>query len=254
MITYQVLHGLDLQGATGLPSIAPTPEGKAMGAIPGWKMLMDPGRNAGQTPRNRVIAGQYINRNAGATAPFSYSTFANGAPSLDFSGLENSFRPQMGFNPTAWSLFSVARLESGWSGTPDIAYSSGPGSRDESPHVRLGLNNAGTRASMYSAGTSVRVAYEPPETFENRTALVIYTFSTRDGCRIYHNGDLGAHNPSDKEPLAGGYGAGQWALYVPAWVGKVGMTGLLDIDLGWPEHAGYRRAIERFLMDKYGIG
>jgi hypothetical protein len=31
------------------------------------------------------------------------------------------------------------------------------------------------------------------------------------------------------------------------------MTGLLDIDLGWPEHAGYRRQIERFMMDRYGI-
>lgn len=30
-----------------------------------------------------------------------------------------------------------------------------------------------------------------------------------------------------------------------------GMCGILDIDLGWAEHAGYRRKIEAFLMPNY---
>lgn len=252
MIKYQVLRGVSLPEATELPTLNITPEGRAIGSVPGWQMLMDPGRVANSLPRNRVVASEYL-RPYATWAAYEYSAFPNGAPSLDLEPGEQRLYPDKGFNPDAWSLFVVVNVFAGDPGSRAIAYAH-PDYRGDTPFPRIALNSEATSVNVFEGGATVRVGYTPPGGFMGAgPGLLMFTFSTREGLRIFHNGAAVAHKPEDTRPFASGFAAGQWYLFDTAWTGQAGMAGLLSIDLGWPEHAGYRRAIERFLTDKYGI-
>lgn len=248
MIKYQILQGVRLPQATGLPVVAPTPEGKAMGAIPGWNILIDPDYVGHNSVLNRAkIDSMFMASNSG----YEYGAIS-GETAFSLGGGPR-FAPTVDMNPTAWSAFFVVQTpRDGATGGRELLRPIEIDTEGVGPRVTIRANG-----HLWLYGTSTTVdRLGGPEIPDNEAFLAMATFSTRDGTKLYCDGELVAANPDDKRPLDEKYSAGEYMLLSGTSADLpmlVGMCGVLDIDLGWPEHAGYRRAIERFLMDKYGI-
>lgn len=118
--------------------------------------------------------------------------------------------------------------------------------------LRAGLNVGASRATIYAGTATVRLGYTLAQSFLNRTTFLMFTFSTRDGLRIFENGNEVAAAPDDKRPLTHGFGANEWLMWRENF-GLLGMSGMLSIDLGWAEHRAYRRQMSEFMAAKYGI-
>ncbi|WP_193090871.1 hypothetical protein [Halomonas colorata] len=253
MRRYQMLQGVQVPNSN-LPSIEITPEGRAMGAIPFWNTLLDPDYVSDNKIRNRAIKATLQNNEDPGT--YTFSSFANGARAFNYpSGSENLLRSlsSTDINPERWTVFVVQRPNSDAAQAREVLRSIDSAPADEfSP--RMGINTANSRASIYksSSDATLRLGYTPPVNYNNRTVLLMFTFSVERGLAIFEDGVLGAAAPNETQPFTFGYQAGAvgWNRQM---AGLVGMAGLLDADLSAPENAGYRRSIERFLMTKYGI-
>ena len=236
-----------------------------MGAIPGWIDYIDPDYIDASAPwvRNRSVA----NSKYGANATPVLGTFPNGQKS--FSQVEGSGYGiysdplSQSIDPTQWSIFTTCIP-----GYVSSELNENVIVRGNSSNVgpELGLRVALTRSSGYpivrefSSGTSGSGSTSNPSRLTvnvnliNRTvpSFVMFTFSTRDGLRIFIDGALAGSAPTDKRPIQVDLGPEQRSFFRGVR-GSYGVTGILNTDLGWEEHTGYRRAIEKFMFDKYGI-
>lgn len=268
MLRYQRINGVRLENTNGLPTIQRTPEGAAMGAVPGWVDLIDPDyMNVDEGwVRNRAAArSKYPN----VATPAVVSQFPNGASAFQMLSGQTlrieSDAVAPAIDPTQWSVFTVCMPQpiDGGSGVDSVCVLRG----QDNNHSLIGLRVDFTRDfgrptirtyNQYGIGVQnpARLSYNGLNIYTlSEPALVMFTGSTRDGLRIFVNGEEVAAAPSDKRPLEIGYEGGEnQRAYFRGARGLFGMTGALSIDLGWAEHAGYRRAIEAFLMGKYQIG
>lgn len=259
MIRYLKLRGVSLEAANGLPTISITPEGKAMGSIPGWKMLLDPAYPAGTGLLNRARANDVLNTIDAALEPGDFGQFANGEIAYSMGNSITKRLPStFAMNVDAWSAFfvlSIDRSGTASGGTelmrPEDRLSDGIG-----PRITVRTN--GQFAIIGTRDSNIRLDTGGNSFPDDSVRVMMATFSVREGLRIFDNGKLVAENGNDRAPLDEQFTAGEFAFFRSRPSSGIescliGMTGILDIDLGWPEHAGYRRAIERFLMDKYGI-
>lgn len=256
MINYQVINGVSLDSATALPRISRTPEGIAMGAIPGWAVFVDPAYATSQGVRNRA-------------QPSSVPEFSNDAllssinESAAFEFTEEQFAtlqaPISGdINPERWTAFFVTSelTENPFTSRQEIISPV----LEESGVVclRIILTEAvGEAVSVYensvrSTGQPIRISYDNAELSDAAPSLLMCTFSVERGLSIWRNGEQVAVNSDDKRPLTFGTGGSDYEMFHYRR-GKQGMTGVLNIDLSAPENSGHRRAIEKFVMNKYGI-
>lgn len=257
MRRYQKAQGVSIPGGR---KVILTPEGVAMGYIPdAWNTLMGPEFMRDNKIINRALPGEnkrgvaQDNYDPGA---YSFSSFPNGVLAFDYvRDPEDILRSltSADINPDRWTVFVVQRPDAAPGRTRELLRTiDGTPGGEFSP--RVGINSANERASIYnsSSDSTLRLGYTPPVSYDNRTVLLMFTFSIERGLAIFENGELGASAPNDTQPFTFGYGAGEvgWNRQM---AGLVGMTGLLDIDLSAPENTGYRKSIENFLMDKYGI-
>ncbi|WP_423277693.1 hypothetical protein [Enterovirga sp. CN4-39] len=219
-----------------------------MAGIPGWSIFLDPAYLSGGALINRALPNNVTQNLDAAQTP---ATFSNDAPALSMTSARR-VQPNTAVDPNVWTFFWVINGSTPTS-LMDLAGSVTPAT---SPNLslKIGISSDGARTGIYpnTATVTPRLAYTPGSNLFGRTALLMYTFSTRDGLRIYENGNLVATDASDKTPLTSGYTAGQWRLFTNAR-GLIGMTGHLNIDLSWPEYAAQRVAMETFLKAKYGI-
>lgn len=253
MIRYQKLHGVNVGAASALPAVPISPEGQAMGSVPGWRIFLDPAHTVNGAPRNRALPNNVTSLSSESLAA---GVFDNGSPAFQFNETM-SIQPNVSINNETWTAFCVVKLAEGPGGTAADFVDSIDSWEEPALSVRYGFNV--TKESMtYYTGYSVsaegnRARYTLPEgSFVDRTVLAMWTFSTRDGIRLFIDGKLEDHAEDDKRPFDVGYLAGEWRMF-NGFRGLVGMSGMLDIDLGWAEHTGHRRAIEKFLMNKYEI-
>ena len=255
MIKYQKIQGVELTEVSSLPKIEQTPEGLAMGGIPSWVAFVDPNyvvESPGQV-RNRAIP----NAMGSATSDVATGNFANGEISFDHT--EDPFNltlPVNGIDNNTWSAFFVANVEGG-SGIQRIFRSSPTLEEGEGVGLNVAFNISGDRIIVYepsdsSSGQTQRLSYTGGFDEIDRAQLFMVTFSTTHGLKIYVDGELVASEPGDKAPLTNGHEVSNLLMY-RSTRGDYGMGGLLNIDLGASENTGHRRAIEKFLMDKYGI-
>lgn len=256
MIKYMKVSGVTLKDSE-LPQVTLTPEGRAMGAVPGWAFMIDPAYiplpvgGSGDTAFNRV-SGRMIFVDTGNSPEIVQE---NGNPMILAEG--DNFLQTLGdvdINPEEWTVFSVIRGVDGRA--RNFIVLSEPGDSDSG--VSLSIS--------YSANSGDLIVYEyandaggipqrlsaPAGLNDGSIKLVMVTFSVRDGLRAYVNGELVAYEPDDKRPLTHGYQAGEYRMH-RRFRGYYGMSGILNADLGKDENTGHRRAIEKFLMSKYGI-
>lgn len=231
-----------------------TPEGRAMGHIPGWVMLLDPAYLVGTDQlRNRALKNNFALNTRGL---INLDTFDNGAPAFRPTS-EDPVRLNVDadINPDAWTVFTVARYNSDNSAKGLLTNPRQEMSGVISPQIGFsqGASNAIVwENSLTSEGQPQRLSAPVNLASRSQPALLMVTFSTADGLKIFDNGGLIAEAPDDRRPLNYGFAAGQWDVFHRTR-SRWGMTGILNIDLGSLEHTADRRAIERFLMQKYGI-
>lgn len=256
MRRYYPVTGLSLPDASALPVVSATPQDLAIAAIPGWLAYFDPAHVTATAAQNGVTGALLTDSGTGD----GLLTGTLGAMQSIAASDENNTRllSDVALDPAAWTMFAVARpvVRTGsannlvtWAGV-EVEATIGPkfGFRADCSRLQVwGTNTAGSNAD-----TGLRLSYTPETTFAGRTALVMATFSTQDGLRLYENGVLVASNGSDKAPLEARFGAGQWE-WLAYGRGDYGNFGALSIDLGRAANAGYRRRLEAYLMTKYGI-
>lgn len=266
MIRFQVLHGVELSGATSLPTVTRTDEGRAMGAVPGWGMFGDPAYvylddNTMLNRASGAITEMFFPEN-----PINLGSFPDsGAPAIDMSQLGFAVYGSSDVNPASHTLFAVLMLDAehgpGDAQIRNMGYGNGAYAEEDGeitlnwgylPQTSsLTVREHSVGANNTAGQSSARLNAVVGDVF-GETHLFMMTFSTRDGLKLFLDGELVGENKDDKRPLTRDFNAGEWTMFRNCR-GYYGMHGLINIDLGWPEHAGYRRSIERFLMGKYGI-
>lgn len=260
MIRYQRISGVTLKDPTGLPGIEITPEGQAMGAVPGWSVFLDPSYSQDDPPfiRNRaqpngndpLSLGEFEYGEINGNTAFLMTNEAGGAV----------HEPQKGaIDPERWTVFFVCDdlVQTEPTQIPRIIAPVDDGAGGIA--LNFGYNSTSTGIIVYeevqfAPGNPTRLRYDPPTRLFLRESpsLIMATFSIERGINIFDGGELVESEPNDTRPLTVATGAGEsrWLRFMR---GKVGMCGLLNADLSAPENTGHRRSIERFLMDKYGI-
>ena len=230
-----------------------TSEGLAMGSIPGWRMLLDPDHLIGtDSIRNRAIRGGVAVNNSA----IPIGAFGNGGAAFEPVGGATVIAPvNTAVNPDSWSLFCILQYAS----SPFVQLLvSAVDTEAVGIPLQIGYSASGATLIIYG-GAATSGAPQRLSTTVNLAStgslspqLFMFTFSTRDGLRIYRNGEVIASDPTDTHPLDVATGADEWQV-LRRTRGLHGMMGLLDIDLGWAEHAPYRRRIEQFVKSKYDI-
>lgn len=259
MIKYMKINGVTLKDSA-LPQVTLTPEGRAMGAAPGWAVMLDPTYISipvgfsGDTALNRA-SGRMISATKDSTSPEIVQE--NGNPMILAEG--NNYLQTLGdvdINPEEWTVFSVIKgIEI--SGRPrNFIVISEPGNSDSGISLSISYSSQTGQLIVYEydddvSGMPQRLPVDAG-LIDGSIKLVMVTFSVRDGLRAYVNGELMGHEPNDRRPLTHGYQAGEYRMH-RKFRGYYGITGILNADLGKAENTGHRRDIEKFLMAKYGI-
>jgi hypothetical protein len=161
------------------------------------------------------------------------------------------------FNLAAWSFFTVCRNDPA-NTTPARRYLiQGNTDHDSglSPAVAIAPSSGNLivyERSNDVSGIPQRLSYAGALRSRSALSLLMVTFSSRDGLRVFDNGTLVAAAPSDQRALTVNAGANEYKLfrYFRGWVG---VSGLLGLDLGWSENSGYRRLIESYILAKYKL-
>ena len=243
-------HGVSLSGANGLPPVVNDPVSDAIAGIPGWKVFIDPAEGTSSELPNLARANSVFTPNTGS---FEYDDLGTGLDTYLSDDWANAADKRLtspvGINPTAWTFFYVLNTTSvGTDGNRVLArYNSAVPSGKEG--IELRITTANDLRLIRNVGTTL-VASDAM--VDDTTTLIMATFSTRDGTALRKNGTEIAANAADLNPLTFEFGPQQWGMLRTPF-GEFGMMGLLDIDLSWPENAGYRRALETYLINRYGI-
>ncbi|MGP9500266.1 hypothetical protein [Halomonas sp. AOP43-D1-4] len=259
MINLQVLHGLHIPGKTNLKKVEFTPEGMELGHID-WSTLIDPAycTPSAETVCNRALREEEVHINAGR---ITIGNFEGGPLSFvtDSDNLDGNFiriNPDAAVNPDQWTLVLVMEPSSNNSSiqrfvSPTVV------NQEDGVCFNIGMNNTLSSLVIYEnallvGGQPQRLRYGVPAERRGTRALVMFTFSVREGLKIFWNGEQVAANPDDRRPLTYGYNAGEWEMFRTAR-GQLGMAGVIDVDLSEPDYEGDRLALEKFMMEKYGI-
>ncbi|MDW0360796.1 hypothetical protein Q8G38_15900 [Halomonas venusta] len=257
MIKYQRISGITLPNDNGLPTVNRTPEGVAMGAIPGWSIMFDPAYSAPSTLRNRAQP----NNNVPVTTGSLDAGVISDQPSLDITvdtvvGGAGGIKGAL--NPGAISGFCVV---AGLGDSPvDRHYIFRPINQQSDvicPSFAF-VTVSGTAGvyiyenSVSQPGQPTRLSFSFNDLLQPEPHLVMWTASVVNGVSIWVDGVRVAYDPNDKRPMDFGLEPGDIAAFINTR-GNFGHAGLLNIDLNAAENGGHRRAIERFMMQKYGI-
>ena len=251
MIPYLRLDAA-LPGGTA-SGMSPEALDDAIGHIPGWSALLDPDYRIGGGVLNRASGGLLT-----PPTPWGAShdgALPNGKPAFKISGTTaNRLIADADINSDAWTVFFLL----------NVTTVSPSGSRDLiAPEnlagagigLRISLRTTGQLSIYPTAATTPRLTVAASAIPLATTFLLMCTGSTRDGLRVFVKGVLVAHDDTKDEALNDQIEAGQYFFYRNnSGTGALlaSLTGLLGVDLGQVENAGYRRAIERVLMAHVG--
>lgn len=264
MIKYQRISGVSISEGAELPSITSTPEGRAMGAVPGWQAMIDPAYS-------NPLELSALNRATGDQCPvtvISSMTIGqmSGNPSFDLRSSDDSKRAFINPNgvnldPNRWTVFSVvnygAKPPEAVSGGQWIIRAANTDVPPDSLYLSVAVPN-GTGNAFYvqegSTGSPERIVgnLSPSLLERNTPTLLMATFSVERGLTIYDNGKQIARNESDTRPLTYALEGSELRFFQEGY-SEYGMSGVINQDLSAPENTGHRRAIEKFLMTKYDI-
>lgn len=239
-----------------------------LGPIPGWKYLLDP---------DQITAdGAVLDRVGGATTmpldtrgtvtppypdtPFAgFGLFSGGKTAIALSDVDRrSVIPDLTFPAQVWSVFCHIRL-TGTSTNAQELIAAAPGTTVASGEYgpRLGFSPDGTTARIWQRGSAgdvvgdQRLSHAPAASFIGRETNLLFTFSTSGGLSIFENGVLAERDAADVQALTQGFSSGQWRFF-RGINADLGLTGILDVDLGLDKMAGFRSRLFEGLETHYG--
>ncbi len=249
-----------------LGTLQVTTEGRALGAIPSWKLLVDPSYKSptGHGYRNRALPKNFL------LGPQAYEDrqFNNGAPAFSSNGFNSASMASSDFdlNPNEFSIFLVLKRRATSAGV--VSYLVRPVTNPVEGETGLFIfatsNNAiALHDKIPAAPFAYRIPLNGamgPLAGASDSVLCMFTFSVELGTTGYINGLKVFSNPADKTSLSPNmFEAGRLRFYhqtstdVPTGPVTYGMHGALNIDLSKREHEGDRYRIEEFMRAKYGI-
>lgn len=259
MRNHQIIKGVRVKNATGLSSIDIKPEDTAIGNVPGWNTLLDPDYvfPDGQRVLNRVNQGQYATSLSGSgsgidgintgTMASGETGFESGSGTSDLLGINMP----TAWNPTAWTFFAVCEFENSQNVQYLVRSDEEVDAGEFQPVISIDEGGEAIRVwDSYRRG--FRLSADNPGIVQYVPFLVMVTFSVDLGLKIWKDGEIIASDATATEPLTTDYQAGEWAVLRNCRK-RFGYVGLLDVDLSVEKMLGDRRALERFLMQKYGI-
>lgn len=263
MIRFLEVDGVRLADGP-LPVIARTPEGRAMGHVPGWALMTDPdyvkvpdaATVEQRTVLDRVSGTKLLaSRSVGETELITDP--ASGQTLVHASGEDGTYLQWYGesdINPDRWTVWAVLAGEGNRSRNFIILSDPGNSSSGISLSISYSMASGDLRIYEYDADTTgvPQRLSAPAGLNSGGLKLVMATFSIESGLKIFVNGELAAAAPEDRRALTRGYQAGGYRMF-RLFRGRYGMAGILNLDLGAPQHVAYRQAVERFLMEKYVI-
>lgn len=260
MIYYQYLEVELPESASSQRLPINEPVNQALGDVPGFVILNLPEYNPDVRYRN--IAAEFDVVNSGYAAP-EYATLPSGERVFlipDGGGV--GFQPlKSRVNPERWSGFAYLNAPAEQGIYARGQYFGADDSLDpQDSRIALSLAHVRTTGSqrgfyiyenkrIREEGQPVRLSWLTDDGVTT-PGLVMWTFSVEHGLSIWWNGERKAVNTEDKRPLETGIDEIRTLFRAR---GDVGVHGLLNIDLNAPENAGYRVAIEKFALNKYGI-
>lgn len=251
------IHGVNVTNANGLPTVPWVPENEFASGLE-WVSFIQPEDATDINVTDLANDGEPLIWYQGP----EFGVMPNGRPAFGAHGPdpENVNPTRINFVPdinvNEWSMFSVIfpQVSDAGAGSSYIVR------QDESniPEEDVGICFYYTRTSLTSFGiarapwtsSAFDLRLTAPLGDRATPSLLMATFSTDRGLALYDNGVLVESAPEDKRPLTE---TGNPCSYFHQTRGFFGSTGIVNNDLSRPELAGNRRAIERFLMDKYGI-
>lgn len=258
------VDGLNIENSA-LPVVQRTPEGRAMGFIPGWKSMIDANYmpeiipTEGMSVLDRV---QFKNIYAlvGQNADIKPILIdgPNGNKLLDCVNPRLAqFDPGIDIPADEWSIFSVfvpSSLVTGDYRTRNyikqVPEGSGLCTQISFSIISGAINVYGQSGN--GAGITARLSSRTGVLVVDQLNLLVVTFSTKLGFKIFVNGKLVGESLTDTTPDSIGRLAGSYRMH-RFFRGHLGMTGMLGIDLGSTKNQDFRKAIEGFLMSKYRI-
>lgn len=256
MIKYQRISGVSIQGATALPLVNITPEGKAIGGLPEWATFIDPDYSEVSSVRNRALPKSVLQN----TSTFGTDIVKNTVGGNTFiNTVENPATLTGKFgdvNADEWTFWFVffGIQEGSLSVRQDIFTPTNEESGVIAPRIVLNTETGSVMIyenSVRAAGQPVRLRHYMDLSISSPT-LIECTFSIRKGLSIIKNGTVVETEPDDRRPLSRTF-LGSNMRSLSRAVGNFGMMGHLNCDLSLPENTGHRLRLERFILEKYGI-
>lgn len=228
-----------------------------MGAVPGWVAYHDPDYASEEFSLNRAQGVNDV-----ARFPLVFSEFGNGQKCFgeDIAGPGFAINMNVSLNPNAWTAFHVIQPVDGGSGLgPAKLVRWNQAAQEGDITLDIGFNRVNidpyivyeSPTDPTSGSGETRLTYDGGLADRTIPTLMMTTFSIENGLQIFDNGSLVESATNDKRPLTQGLDGDQ--SFFRNSRGRFGLAGILNTDLGAPENTGHRKAIERFVMQKYGI-
>lgn len=253
-----MLNYLVLKNEKGDPSKGQyirSPEGELLGDLPGWSLMFDPKFiNEKGNIRNRVERNTFVSALSSYTVKQSGSAALLGATEVN----KGKFQPNLQINVQEWTAFFVCKPQVATGAIPlgvfrtigrDVESTTQKGmnisflTTTETLRIyRNGSNNPGGSAN------AVLSAAVPPEKIEQLAGYMV-TFSVTNGYKIYCDGVL-IGSSTNVTPINFGFNSGEWELF-PDFVGEMGLSGLLSVDLSKDEYAQYRTNLWQLINQRY---
>ncbi|WP_151753303.1 hypothetical protein [Acinetobacter soli] len=262
MIKFKEISGLTLDNTANLPQIQRTDDGKNIGHIPGWKYFIDPEYASGTSVRNRALANSISNASRAVT-----TLIQNDDVLFDFktTALRIDSNSNVAINPNEFTMFAVVNAAQSTSSYPLWIFRGNTTSTtsapvDDIPNFCISPN--GGQCSVFKRITdntydqlvtnNLRVAtFALNKNLKTNSglSLLILSFNTNTGYTLSQDGVV-IGTVAYKTPLANNLNDFSSFRNMAGVAGKVG---IFDIDLHSAANTVYRKQLEKYLKNKYGI-
>lgn len=252
MIKFKEINGLQLENTSNLQKIERTEEGRAIGHIDGWKMLVDPKYVDGVSVRNRAIAGS------------KFTSTRTGITKVDMFEITQPTRissdNRTKINANEYTFFAVVDFTQKNDSFASCIIRGDSDRVENAPNFLA--NPSGTHIAVFK---EVRqVTYDNLITGGNRIAnfalrkkikgeglsLLMLSYSDEHGFSASQNGVSLGDSVIYKTKLDTDLNA--FSLLRDC-LGSVGYIGILDIDLHKQSNSVKKMQLYQFLMSKYAI-
>ncbi len=252
------LSGVTVDNET-LPRVVVSSEERAIASMPQLLFWMQAGPSfaSGNSFLDRATGEMIVPRST--SNYWGQTSFPNGAPAIQAVPDDEAAiylpggNPRL--NPDRWSVAAAVDVEYDGSGRRELLSAAETLSGELA--IRLQWTVNGRLQLLGAAPGEVRLISSGVD-MGSGPIVMMCTFSVERGIRFFMNGIEVAANPDDRQPLENtsfqiGGGPGITSASSAVFRGKLGHLLVFNTDLSAPENNGARLALNKILMDRYGI-